>query len=125
MEQEKKEKEEVEVTNEIDIHSQTEQNHKGEDYYIRVINEIEKVKNNLMLKGKYEGRNKYVFPILKNQKEIEKLKEEERKRKLEEERKEKDRQRYNKERMALKEEDVNMYKEEEEEPNESEEESEL
>ena len=120
----KEEKEDGEVTNEVEIHSQIDHNHKVEDFYMRIINEVEKITNILLQKSKYEGINKYEFPILKNHKVIERLKEEERLRKLEEERKERDRQRYNKERMLLKEEDVNMYKEEEEEGTGSDEESE-
>ena len=100
----------------------TEEKPKNEDVYLKVINEIEKTKNELIINSKYEGINKYLYPTLKNHTIIAKLKEDERLRKLEEERKEKDRIRYTKERMVLKEEDINIYKEvDEEEKTDSEE----
>jgi hypothetical protein len=88
---------------------------KYEDHYLKVINEIEKTKNEIIEKSKYEGVNEYFYPTLKNHTIIARLKEEERLRKIEEERKEKDRIRYTKERMVLKEEDINTYKEVDEE----------
>ena len=101
---------------------ETEEKPKNEDYYLKVINEIEKTKNEMIEKSKYEGNNKYFYPTLKNHTIIARLKEEERLRKLEEERREKDRIRYTKERMIFKEEDINVYKEvDEEEKTDSEE----
>ena len=92
-----------------------------EDFYLKVINEVEKTKNEIIEKPKYEGINKYSYPTLKNHTTIARLMEEERLRKIEEERKEIDRKRYTKERMVFKEEDINIYKEEEEEEKTSEE----
>ena len=82
---------------------------------------MEKTKNEIVGKSKYEGINRYLYPTLKNHITIARLMEEERLRKLEEERKERDRIRYTKERMVFKDEDINIYKEEEEEEKTSEE----
>ena len=100
---------------------ENEEKPKNEDMYLRVINEVEKTKNELIEKSKYEEANKYFYPILKNHTTIAKLMEEERLRKIEEEKREKDRIRYTKERMIFKGEDINIYKEEEEEEKTSEE----
>ena len=94
---------------------EAEEKPKNEDHYLKVINEIEKTKNEMIEKTKYEGINEYFYPTLKNHSTIARLKEEERLRKIEEERKERDRIRYTKERMAFKEEDINTYKEVDEE----------
>ena len=94
---------------------------KKEDFYLKVIEEVEKTKNEIIQKSKYEGVNKYYYPTLKNHTIIARIIEEERLRRLEEERKERDRIRYTKERMILKEEDINIYKEEDEEEKTSEE----
>ena len=94
---------------------------KPEDFYLKVIKEVEKTKNELIENSKYEGINKYSYPTLKNHTIIARLLEEERLRRIEEERKERDRIRYTKERMIFKEEDINIYKEEDEEEKTSEE----
>ena len=94
---------------------------KTEDFYMKVIKEVEKTKNELIEKSKYEGINKYFYPTLKNHTIIARLIEEERLRKIEEERREKDRIRYTKERTIFKEEDINVYQEENEEEKTSEE----
>ena len=94
---------------------EAEEKPKYEDHYLKVIKEIEKTKNEIIEKSKYEGINEYFYPTLKNHITIARLKEEERLRKIEEERKERDRIRYTKERMILKEEDINTYKEVDEE----------
>ena len=100
---------------------ENEEKPKSEDFYLKVINEVEKTKNEIVGKSKYEGINRYLYPTLKNHITIARLMEEERLRKLEEERKERDRIRYTKERMVFKDEDINIYKEEEEEEKTSEE----
>ena len=100
---------------------ENEEKPKNEDMYLRIINEVEKTKNEFFEKSKYEGINKYFYPTLKNHTTIARLMEEERLRKIEEERREKDRIRYTKERMIFKEEDINIYKEEYEEEKTSEE----
>ena len=94
---------------------------KTEDFYMKVIKEVEKTKKELIEKSKYEGVNKYFYPTLKNHTIIARLIEEERLRKIEEERREKDRIRYTKERTIFKEEDINVYQEENEEEKTSEE----
>ena len=102
---------------------QIEEKIKSEDYYLKVINEIIKTKNEIVQKNnkEYEGINKYFYPNLKSHSIIENLREQERQKKLEEERKEQEQKRYNIERTALKEEDINVFKEENEENFESEE----
>ena len=100
---------------------ENEEKPKNEDFYLKVIKEVEKTKNELIERYKYEGVNKYSYPTLKNHTIIARIIEEERLRRLEEERKERDRIRYTKERMIFKEEDINIYKEEDEEEKTSEE----
>ena len=125
----KKDEEDKESNSEINLKSskaipQVEEK-KNEDYYLIVINEIIKTKDEFIKKdNKYEGINKYFYQKLKTHTIIENLREQERLRKIEEERKEKDRVRYMFERNALKDEDINIFKEENEEKNESEEVSE-
>ena len=80
---------------------ETEEKLKTEDFYMKVIKEVEKTKNELIEKSKYEGINKYFYPTLKNHTIIARLIEEERLRKIEEERREKDRIRYTKERTIM------------------------
>jgi hypothetical protein len=95
---------------------------KSEDYYLKVINEIIKTKDEFIKEdNKYEGINKLFYPKLKTHTTIENLREQERLKKIAEERKAKDRVRYMFERNSLKDEDINIYKEENEEKNESEE----
>ena len=107
--------------NKAENNGETEEKQKSEDYYLKVITEVEKTKNEFIKKSKYEGINKYFYPTLKNHTMIAKLIEEERLRKIEEEKREKDRIRYTKERTVFKEEDVNVYQEENEEEKTSEE----
>ena len=107
--------------NKVENNGETEEKQKSEDYYLKVITEVEKTKNEFIKKSKYEGINKYFYPKLKNHTMIAKLIEEERLRKIEEEKREKDRIRYTKERTVFKEEDVNVYQEENEEEKTSEE----
>ena len=120
-------KDDEEITNSEIINSksnkllpQLEEKLKSGDYYLCVINEIIKTKNEFILK-KTEESNKYFYPNLKTHIIIENLREQERLKKLEEERKEKDRLRYNFERNALKGEDINVFKEEKEENTDTEE----
>ena len=120
-------KDDEEITNSEIINSksnkllpQLEEKLKSEDYYLCVINEIIKTKNEFIL-NKTEESNKYFYPNLKTHSIIENLREQERLKKLEEERKEKDRLRYNFERNALKGEDINVFKEEKEENTDTEE----
>ena len=120
-------KDDEEITNSEIINSksnkllpQLEEKLKSEDYYLCVINEIIKTKNEFIL-NKTEESNKYFYPNLKTHTFIENLREQERLKKLEEERKEKDRLRYNFERNALKGEDIDVFKEEKEENTDTEE----
>jgi hypothetical protein len=103
---------------------QLEEKIKSEDYYLKVINEILKTKNEFIKKNDIYEVDKYFYPKLKTHIIIENLMEQERLRKLEEERKERDRIRYNLERKAFKDEDINVHKEDKEEKSDSEDNSE-
>ena len=92
-------------------------NDKSVDNYMVVINEIIKVKDDLIKQSKYIGVNKYVYPILKSHMTITRLKEEAKQKIIEEEKRAKEKIRYTRERKTLQEEDVNVYKEEEQDDN--------
>lgn len=87
-----------------------------ENYNI-ILNLIICEKDKLLQKDKYEGINKYTFPVLKTHRMIYEHMENEKKRKIEEEKKERERIRFTNERKLLKDEDINMYREDDEKEN--------